>query len=349
MRISFAEGLARAIHESLAADPRVMMIGSGFMGLNSAARKSLDPVLEGFAERIFTTPISELALAGAAIGAALGGQRPIVDLSTGSFIFQAFPQVVNEAANIHYMSGGQTSVPVTFYSLSGIRGAGAAQHSHVTQAMLAQAPGLQILVPGAADDAYHLLRWSLMESRNPTVFLSHALLLDETAELASDAMLPVGRARIRREGRDLSIIASSIMVPRALAAAAALHGEHGVAAEVVDLRSIVPLDRDTVLQSVARTGRAVIADECHRSYGVAAEIAAMLAEDGWASLKAPIVRVTVPDVPIPFSPPLERELTVTSEKIVAAALQVLGRTGQRPSGSAKKQPMRTNVATRESR
>jgi len=234
--------------------------------------------------------------------------------------------VVNEAANIHYMTGGQTSAPVTFYSLAGIRGAGAAQHSHRTQAMLAQAPGLQVLVPGAADDAYHLLRWSLLESRNPTIFLSHALLFEETAELTPGGrMLPVGRARVRREGRDLSIIASSIMVPRALAAAAVLQRDHSASAEVVDLRSIVPLDRETVLQSVARTGRAVIADECYRSFGVSAEIAAVLAEDGLASLKAPVRRIAVPDVPIPFSPPLEHELTVTAEKIVEASLQVLGR------------------------
>ncbi len=326
MKITFAEGLAKAMHEALASDPRVMLIGSGFMGLNVAARQKMDPVLERFADRIFATPISELALAGAAIGAAIGGQRPVVDLGTGSFIFQAFPQIVNEAANIHYMSGGQTSVPATFYSLAGIRGAGAAQHSHVTQAMLAQAPGLQILVPGAVDDAYHLLRWSLLESRNPTVFLSHALLFDEIAEVSPDRPIAeVGRAAIRRAGRDLSIIASSIMVPRALAAAERLERERGIAAEVVDLRSIVPLDRDTVLQSVARTGRVVIADECHRSFGVAAEIAATLAEDGLASLKAPVCRVTVPDVPIPFSPPLERELIVTTDKIVAASLKVLGR------------------------
>ena len=326
MKINFAEGLAKAIYESLAADPNVMLIGSGFMGLNSAARAMLEPALKDFSERIFVTPISELALAGAGIGAAMCGQRPVVDLSTGSFIFEAFPQVVNEAANIHYMTGGQTSVPVTFYSLAGIRGSGAAQHSHRTQAMLAQAPGLQILVPAAADDAYHMLRWSLLESRNPTVFLSHALLFEETAELSPDVpMIPVGRARVARQGRDLSIIASSIMVPRALAAATTLQRDHGASAEVVDLRSIVPLDRATVLQSVARTGRAVIADECHGSFGVAAEIAAVLAEDGLASLKAPVRRCTVPDVPIPFSPPLEQELTVTAEKIVAASLQVLGR------------------------
>jgi pyruvate/2-oxoglutarate/acetoin dehydrogenase E1 component len=326
MKINFAEGLAKAIYESLSTDPRVLLIGSGFMGLNNAARALLEPVLKDYADRIFVTPISELALAGAGVGAAIAGQRPVVDLSTGSFIFQAFPQVVNEAANIHYMSGGQTEVPVTFYSLAGMRGSGAAQHSHRPQAMLGQVPGLQILAPGGADDAYHLLKWSLLESRNPTVFISHSLLFDETAEIGPDfPMLPVGRACIRRQGRDVSVIASSITVPRALAAADVLNRQHGISAEVVDLRSIVPLDRATVLGSVARTGRAVIADECHRSFGVAAEIAATLAEDGLASLKAPVRRISVPDAPVPYSPPLETELTVTAEKIVTEVLRVLGR------------------------
>lgn len=324
MKINYAEGLAKAIYESLAADPRVLLIGSGFMGLNTAARAMLEPALRDFAERIFITPISELALAGAGIGAAAAGQRPVVDLSTGSFIFQALAQVANEAANIHYMTGGQTTVPVTFYSLIGIRGGGAEQHSHRTQAMLGQVPGLQILAPGGAEDAYYLLKWALLKSENPTVFLSHSLLFNETADIAPDGpMLPVGQARVRRVGRDVSIIANSITVPRALAAADILEKQKGISAEVIDLRSIIPLDREAVLQSVARTGHAVIADECHRSFGVAAEIAAILAEEGFSSLKAPVRRVTVPDVPIPFSSPLEIELTVTAEKIAAAALEVL--------------------------
>jgi len=324
MRINFAEGLAKAISESLAADSRVMLIGSGFVGLNMEARALLEPALREFSDRVLVAPVSELALAGAGIGAALAGQRPAVDLSTGSFIFQAFAQVVNEAANVRYMSGGQSVAPVTFCSLAGMRGAGAAQHSHRTQAMLGQVPGLQILLPGGADDAYHLLKWALLESQNPTVFISHALLLGESAELTPGApMLPVGQAHIRREGRDVSVIASSITVPRALAAAQALERENGISVEVVDLRSIAPLDRSTVLASVAKTGRAVIADECNRSFGVAAEIAATLAEDGLASLRAPVRRVTVPDVPVPYSPPLEAELTVTMEKIMAAVLDVM--------------------------
>jgi acetoin:2,6-dichlorophenolindophenol oxidoreductase subunit beta len=324
MKISFAEGLAKAIYESLAVDPRVMLVGGSFMGLNMNARKLMEPVVRDYSDRILATPVSELGLAGAAIGAAMCGQRPVVDLGTGSFIFQAFAQVVNEAANVHYMSGGQSNAPVTFYCLAGMRGMGAAQHSQRTQAMLGQVPGLQILTPGGAEDAYYLMKWALLESHNPTVFINHSLLFNETAEFTPGTpMLPLGKARVRRQGRDVSIIASSITVPRAMAAADALERQKGVSAEVLDLRSIVPLDRDMILQSVAKTGRAVIADECHRSFGVAAEIAASLAEQGLSYLKAPVRRVVVPDVPIPFSQPLEAELTVSSEKIQAAAVEIL--------------------------
>lgn len=324
MKMSYVQGVARAIGEALAADPRVLLIGAGFVGLNAGARQHLAPIIRDHADRILPTPVSELALAGAGIGAALAGQRPLVDLSTGSFIFQAYAQVVNEAANIHYMTGGQSRAPVTFHSLAGIRGTGAAQHSHAIQGMLANVPGLQLLLPGSAGDAYHLLRWALLESEHPSLFISHSLLLDEVAEFdPAAAMLPVGKARVARAGRDVTIVASSVMVPRALAAADRLQQEHGIAAEVVDLRTLAPLDGETVLQSVARTGRAVIADECFRHFGAAAEVAALLAEEGFASLRAPVRRVTTPHVPIPFSPVLEAELVVTAEKIVAVARQAV--------------------------
>ncbi len=326
MKITFAEGVARALYESLAADPRVLLIGSNFMGLNPAAKQLMNPVVTEFAHRVMPAPVSELGMAGAGVGAAVAGRRPVVDVNTGSFIFQAFAQVVNEAANVHYMSGGQTTAPVTFYCLAGIRGGGAAQHSHTVQAMLGQVPGLQILAPGGAEDAYHLLKWALLESQNPTVFLSHSLLFNHTAELAPGApMLPVGQARVCRQGTDISIIASSITVSRAMAAADELQEKHGVSAEIVDLRTVAPLDENTVLQSVARTGRVVIADECHRRFGVAAEIAAILAEKALSLLKAPVRRVAMPDVPIPYSAPLEAELIVSKEKIVAGALSVMGR------------------------
>jgi acetoin:2,6-dichlorophenolindophenol oxidoreductase subunit beta len=324
VKISFAEGLAKAIYESVSSDPRVFLIGSGFMGLNPVARALLNPLLEKYPDRILAVPISELALAGAGTGAAMCGQRPLVDLSTGSFIFQAFAQVVNEAANIHYMTGGQTTAPVTFYSLAGIRGGGAAQHSHRTQAMLGQVPGLQILTPGVAEDAYWLLKWALSESQNPSAFISHALLLAETAECDLSApMLPVGKARVLRPGRDVTIIAHSVTVPRALRAADLVAQQRGVEPEVVDLRTLCPLDRESMVRSVAKTGRAVIADECHFSFGVGAELAATLARDAFSDLKAPVYRVATADVPIPFSPPLESALIVTSEKIAEAVLAVL--------------------------
>lgn len=326
MKITFAEGVAKALYESLAADPRVLLIGSNFMGLNPAAKQLMNPVVSEFASRVMPAPVSELGMAGAGVGAAVAGRRPVVDVNTGSFIFQAFAQVVNEAANVHYMSGGQTTAPVTFYCLAGIRGGGAAQHSHTVQAMLGQVPGLQILAPGGAEDAYHLLKWALLESLNPTVFLSHSLLFNHTAEIVPDVpMLPVGQARICRQGTDISIIASSITVTRAMAAAEELQEKHAVSAEIVDLRTIAPLDEITVLQSAARTGRVVIADECHRRFGVAAEIAAILAEKAFSSLKAPVRRVATADVPIPYSAPLEAELIVSKEKIVAGALSVMGR------------------------
>jgi pyruvate/2-oxoglutarate/acetoin dehydrogenase E1 component len=324
VKISFAEGLAKAIYESVSGDPSVMLIGSGFMGLNPAARALLNPVLEQYPDRIFATPISELALAGAGIGAAMCGQRPLVDLSTGSFIFQAFAQVVNEAANIHYMTAGQTTVPVTFFSLAGIRGSGAAQHSHRTQAMLGQVPGLQILTPGVPEDAYWLMKWALLASPNPSVFISHALLLGETAEVDLGApMLPVGKARVVRAGSDVTILAHSVTVGLALRAADLVAQQRGVEPEVVDLRTLCPLDRETMIRSVTKTGRAVIADECYFSFGVGAELAATLARDAFSSLKAPVYRVATADVPIPYSPPLESTLVVTPEKIAEAVLAVL--------------------------
>lgn len=324
MQVTYVQALARAIYESVQADRRVILLGAGFGGLSPAARQAFEPLHRDFADRVLEVPISELGIAGAGIGAALVGCRPLVDLSTGSFLFQAFPQVVNEAANVHYMTGGQSRAPVTFYSIAGIRGAGAAQHSHRTHAMLGNVPGLQIFLPASPADAYALMRWALLESQNPTVFLTHALLLAEQEEVDFGApALPVGRARVRREGRDVTVVATSVMVPRSLQAAERLEREHGISAEVIDLRTLVPLDRQAVLASVARTGRLVVVDESHLSFGAGAELAAVVAEKGWRHLKAPVRRVATPDVPIPFSPALENELVVTPEKIAAAVVEAV--------------------------
>ena len=324
MRVNYSQAMARAVQESLQADPKTFLIGSTFAGLSAAGRAAFAPVLQEFAGRVIAAPVSELGLVGAAIGAALSGCRPLMDVGAGSFAFQAWAQIANEAPNIHYMSGGQTRAPVTFYCLIGIRGGGAAQHSHRIQAMLGNVPGLQLLLPATPADAYGMLKWALQESDNPTVFLSHSLLLEDEEEMDFSApMLPIGRARVTRAGRDLTIVAHSVTVGRALAAADLLARKHGVDAEVVDMRSLCPLDRETLARSVAKTGRAVVADESHFSFGAGAELAATLAQDAFAHLKAPVHRVATPDAPIPFSPVLETALVVTPEKIAAGALAIL--------------------------
>jgi acetoin:2,6-dichlorophenolindophenol oxidoreductase subunit beta len=324
MKVNYSQAMARALEESLRADPKVFMIGSTFAGLSAPGRAAFAPVLQEYASRIIAAPVSELGLAGTAIGAALSGCRPLVDLGAGSFTYQAWAQIANEAPNMHYMSGGQTRVPVTFYCLIGIRGGGAAQHSHRIQAMLGNVPGLQLLLPGTPADAYGMLKWALQESSGPTVFLSHSQLLEDEEEVDFAApALPVGKARISRAGRDLTIVAHSVMVSRSLAAADLLARDHGVEAEVIDMRSLCPLDRETLVRSVAKTGRAVVADECHFSFGAGAELAATLAQEAFGHLKAPVLRVATPDAPIPFSPVLESAMVVTPEKIAAGALAIL--------------------------
>ncbi len=321
MRLNYAEAMVRAIREAMMADPKIFLIGNQFAGVSLAGRAAFAPLVQEFADRVVPTPVAELGLAGAAIGAALTGCRPLLDLGAGSFSFQAWAQLVNEAPNIHYMSGGQTRVPVTFYSIIGIRGAGGAQHSHRTQAMLGNIPGLQLLLPATSGDAYHMLKWALQESENPTVYLSHSLLLDDVEEVdLGTPALPVGKARVTREGRDVTIVAYSATVRVALAAADLLAREHDITAEVVDMRTLSPLDRKTMIGSVAKTGRAVVADECNLSFGAGAELAATLAQEAFAALKAPVYRVATPDVPIPFSPRLESALVVTPEKIAEAVL-----------------------------
>lgn len=320
--ITYAEAIVAALSDIMSGDDRVNLIGSFFLGL-SPKRVLLDQLRQRFPSRVFDPPIAELGFAGTAVGAAMTGLRPIVDLTTASFIFQAFPQIANEAANAYYMSGGQTSVPVVFHVLAGIRGGGAEQHSHSPQAMLWNTPGLEIMLPSSPYDVKGLLKTAIA-SENPTVFVNHARLFEEKGEVPDgDYAVPFGKANIRRQGRDVTVIATSLMVPRALEAAEALAAE-GIDVEVVDPRTLVPLDLPAILDSVGKTGRVVIADECHRSCGVAAELAALIADEAFDALRAPVKRVTFPDVPVPFSPVLERALEPTTEK-VAAAVRLIAR------------------------
>ena len=318
----YAEALVDTLEELLETDERVHIMGQYFLGL-TPHRELMVRLREGFPGRLYYPPIAELGYVGTAIGAAMAGLRPIVDIATASFIFQAFPQIVNEAANIHYMSGGQTRVPMIFHFNHGIRGGGAAQHSHSPQAMLWNTPGIEIMAPSTPYDLKGLLR-TAAETNNPTAWVDHVKLFDVTGEVPEDHYtIPFGQGDIKRKGSDVTLVANSFMVQQALSAAETL-ATKGIDAEVVDPRTLVPLDEEIILKSVEKTGRVVVVDECHQSCGVGAEIAARIAEKAFASLKAPIKRVATLDVPVPFSPPMEEFVEPTPEKIVAAALVVTG-------------------------
>ena len=320
---SYAEALVDALYDSLAVDSRVSLIGSYVLGLGPQ-RRLMDRIRREFHDRIVDPPTAEAGAAATGIGAAMAGVRTFVDLGTGSFSYLAWSQIVNEAAVSYYMSDGRIPVPITFHLLHGVRGAGAPQHSHSPQSMLCNAPGLEIVAPASAADVYGLVRTAL-QSQNPTVVVSHAKLLGIEFEVpAQKQPIPFGRADIKRSGRDATIVANSFMTEVSLMAAVAL-AQEGIEAEVVDLRTLSPLDEHTILSSVARTGRLVVVDECPLRCGIASEVAAVVAEAGFDLLKAPVSRVTRAQVPVPYSPPLEAAVTPDALKIVAAVRRTLGR------------------------
>ena len=320
--IGYAEALIEVLSELLAEDKRVHLIGNHFLGLHPK-RTMLESLREKFESQVMDPPIAEIGNAGLGIGAAMAGLRPIVDFYTASFIYQAWPQVVNEAANALYMSGGQTRVPVVFHILHGLRGGGAAQHSQSPQAMLWNAPGLEIAIPSSPRDVKGLMR-SAVRSENPTLFVDHVRLFNTKGPVPDDPnfTIPFGQAEVKRAGKDVTVVATSFQVERALQAAAALQGE-GIDVEVVDPRTLVPLDEATILASVRKTGRLVVVDECHRRCGIAGELIAVVAENDSVRLKAHPKRVVTEDVPIPFSPLLEDAIGPSEEKIKAAVRAVM--------------------------
>jgi pyruvate dehydrogenase E1 component beta subunit len=322
-KTSYAAAIVEALRTSLAEDPGFALIGSYVLGLGPK-RTLMDPLRAEFSDRIFDPPTSEAAIASIGAGAAMAGARPFVDIGTASFSYVAWSPLVNEAAVARYMSGGTLRVPVVYHMLHGLRGGGAAQHSHSPQAMLWNAAGLEIVLPSSPYDVKGLMR-SAIRSDNPTIFINHARLMDIEGEVPEeDYMIPFGRADIKRPGRDVTMVATSFVVQTALAAADRLAVE-GIEVEVVDPRTLVPLDHATILESVRRTGRLVVVDETNLSCGVAAEISAIVAEEGFEFLRAPILRVARLDVPTPFSKPLEDAITPTVERVIAAVRQVLKR------------------------
>lgn len=326
---TYAAAFVDALLDSMDADRTVSLIGSAPLGLGPE-RHLTEEIRRRHPGRVMDPPTAEGGVASVGAGAAMAGVRPFVDLLTGSFVYLAWTQIVNEAANGYYMSGGRLQVPVTYHCLEGVRGAGAPQHSQSPHAMLWNAPGIEIVMPSMASDVYGLVL-SAIQSPNPTMIFSHAKLLGiESAAPADKSPIPFGKADIKRKGRDVTIVALSVCVQHALAAAERL-AQEGIDAEVVDPRTLVPFDEEAVLASVARTGRLVIVDETPMRGSSASEIAATVVEKGFHFLKAPVMRVTRPDVPVPFSPPLEKVLTPDADQVARAARKVVGR---REDGSA---------------
>lgn len=321
---TYAAAFVDALLDSMDADRSVSLIGSAPLGLGPE-RHLTEELRRRHPGRVMDPPTAEGGVASVGAGAAMAGARPFVDLLTGSFVYLAWTQIVNEAANGYYMSGGKLEVPVTYHCLEGVRGAGAPQHSQSPHAMLWNAPGIEIVIPSMASDVYGLVRSAIL-SPNPTIIFSHARILGIEGPVPDDRPpIPFGKAEVKRVGRDVTVVALSIAVHHALAAAERLAGE-GIEVEVIDPRTLVPFDEEALLASVARTGRLVVVDEAPLRGSSASEIAATVAERGFHLLKGPIRRVTRPDAPVPFSPPLERFVTPDADKIAQAVREAVGRT-----------------------
>jgi pyruvate dehydrogenase E1 component beta subunit len=320
--LSFAAALAEAVDGIMAEDDRVVLIGARFTGFTKSARV-MDPILERYADRITWPPISELAYCGVAVGAAISGYRPVVEMSTATFSYEAIPQIANEAAIVHANSNGRVCAPVVFHMLYGIRGAGGAQHSGSPQSWYWSTPGLQVAMPATPADVKGLLRYAALRSKGPTVFLDHTRLMEGSGPVPEGPYeIPFGQAKVEREGDDVTVIATSIQVERALEAADVLMRDGGPSLEVVNVRTLQPLDRATILRSARKTGRVVVSDESPDQGGVNGGLAAIVADEAFDALRAPVKRVGVVPVPVSYSQPYEEAIVPSVARIVTAAREV---------------------------
>jgi len=315
--MTFGEAIKEAIAEEMRRDPDIFLMGED-VGKAGTVFKVLVGLHEEFGdERIIDTPIAEAGLVGLGVGAALTGSRPIVDVMFGDFIALAMDQIVNQAAKLRYMSGGQATVPLTIRTTMGAGRSSAAQHSQSLHAWLAHIPGLKIVIPSTPADAKGLFKTAVRDD-NPVVIYEDKMMYALKGMVPTDDYtIPFGQADIKREGDDVTLIATSSMVHVALEAATAL-AEQGISAEVVDPRTLVPLDTETLIESVVKTSRAVIIDEGHKSFGVTGEIASAVYNGAFDYMDAPIVRLGAMDVPIPFSKPLEDATIPTTEDVIKA-------------------------------
>jgi pyruvate dehydrogenase E1 component beta subunit len=322
--VTFAQAIREALAEEMRRDPSVFIIGEDVAEAGTPF-KVLSGLVEEFGrERVIDTPISEAGFTGIGVGAAMTGMRPVVDIMFGDFLTLAMDQIANQAAKVHYMSGGKMKVPLVVRTTMGATRRSAAQHSQSLHAWVSHIPGLKVALPSTPYDAKGLLKTAIRDD-NPVVIFEDKLMYQLKGPVPEEEYtIPFGVADVKRAGTDITLVATSSMVHVALAAAEMLAAE-GISTEVIDPRTTVPLDAQTLIESAKRTGRAMVIDEGHRRYGVTGEIAAVIAEGAFYDLDAPVRRMGAMDVPVPFSPALEDLTVPTAEAVAAAARELCGK------------------------
>ena len=318
---SYVQAINEALREEMERDPLTFVMGEDVVLSAFGATKGL---VDKFGlERVRNTPIAEAGFVGAAVGAAMAGTRPICEVEFASFFYCAFDQVCNQAAKLRYMSGGQAKLPITFRCVYGAMGGAAAQHSETVYAQFLSVPGLKIAVPSSPADVKGLLKTAIRDD-NPVIVFEHGSLGRHREEIpAGEHLVPLGKAAIKRPGDNVTVVAIGAMVPKALKVAEKLAKEN-ISIEVIDPRTLIPLDEEAILSSVEKTNHAIVVDEGHLRGGAATDIAAMISEKGFDFLDGPVRRVTSLDVPIPFSPPLEKAAIADEARLETAIRQTLG-------------------------
>ena len=313
-KITYAQAIIEAIDEEMQRDKSIVLLGED-VGVYGGTFKTSVGLYEKYGKwRVRDTPISENSFVGLGLGAALTGLRPIVEIMFGDFLMLALDQIANQVAKIRYMSGGQVSVPLTIRSSLGGGRSAAAQHSQSLQALVCHVPGLKVVIPSSATEVKGLLKTAIRDD-NPVIFFEHKTEHNKIYEVPEEEYtIPFGVANTLREGEDITIIGTSNQSLKALKVAEELAKE-GISAEVIDPRTLVPFDKDTIIKSVKKTGRLLIVDEGYERCGVAAEIAMSILKEVFSYLDIPIERLTTPNVPLPFSPALELSIIPNEEKI----------------------------------
>jgi pyruvate dehydrogenase E1 component beta subunit len=322
--LTLGEAVREALAEEMRRDPRVFILGEDVAEAGTAFKVLNGLVQEFGPERVLDTPISEAGFTGIAVGAAMAGMRPVVDIMFGDFIGLIMDQMVNQAAKVHYMSGGKWNVPMVLRATLGATRRSAAQHSQSLHAWFCHVPGLQVAMPSTPYDAKGLLKTAIREN-NPVVFYEDKMMYRLKGPVPEeDYTIPFGVADIKRAGEDITLVATSSMVQVALGAAKLLE-EFDISAEVVDPRTLWPLDEKTLIESAKKTSRVIVIDEGYHRYGATAELASVIAEGAFYDLEAPVKRMGAMHVPIPFSPPLEDATVPTETQVFEAARAMCGK------------------------